>query len=1016
MKLPQLAISNHLFVLVLVTMVSGLGILSYLNMPRSEDPILDFPVYTILAVYPGASPEDLEQLVINPLEDALLEVEELTDVSTQIKEGVAVIKVEAEYGIDVNDKYDEISAAVNQVRGELPTELRTLEVKQQSPLDVVILQVALVSETASYHDLVTWAERLEDQLDQVPGIRSVDIVGHPTEELRIALDMEEMSRRNLSVHQVLGILSQNHQNLPGGELSSGGRSFVVRTSGSYHSVEQLRRTPVGGLGEHLVFLEDIATVGMEYETPTYLTRYQGRRAIFVSVTQQKEENILRIAEQMEARVAAFEQGLPDEIALSSVFKQGPAVKARINDFFLNLLQGILLVGAIVLMFLGMRNALIIMTVIPTSILMAIYLLDQTGYGLQQISIAGLVIALGLLVDNGIVVVENIHRFLREGYSPKEAAAKGTAEVGWAIVSSTATTVLAFLPMTQLGGGTGEFVISLPIIVMFSLGASLLLALTLSPLLGSRIMTLRAAQPNRLLLGLEQMVSRFYRPMLAVSLRRPWVIALIAVGSLAGGIALFPLVGVSFFPRADKPIILVDVDLPQGSSLEATDAVVREIEAHLDTFPRVLGYATNVGHGNPQIYYNVSPSQLAPQVAQIVVVLESWDSKRFPLAVKQLRQQFEAYPGARISVSDLKNGPPYDAPIAIKVVGENIAEIKRLSQQVEELIAEQEGIINLNNPLAVGSTQIQSRILPEKAGALGVSWLDVDLALRTTVAGHEVGTLTLDDGKEYPMILRMADHYPAKLSDLSRISVANAAGGQVPIRQVLRLDMTTASPRIDHFDGQRTNMVTADVDEGYNVTEITLDLIDQLDEIEWPAGYRYVVAGEYETQQESFGDLGSLLIVALFGILAVLVLQFRSIPQPFIVLSAIPLAFSGSIVALFLTGYSFSFLAFIGFTSLVGIVVNTSIILVDYANQLRLSGMSKQESIRKAAETRFLPILLTTMTTILGLLPLTLSGSDLWAPLGWTIIGGMVSSTLLTLLVVPVLYQALSVGDKAVAQS
>ncbi len=236
---------------------------------------------------------------------------------------------------------------------------------------------------------------------------------------------------------------------------------------------------------------------------------------------------------------------------------------------------------------------------------------------------------------------------------------------------------------------------------------------------------------------------------------------------------------------------------------------------------------------------------------------------------------------------------------------------------------------------------------------------------------------------------------------------NREGGQVPIRQVMKLGLETASPRIDHFDAQRTNMVTADVIEGYNVTEMTLEIITELDRIEWPAGYRYVVAGEFETQQESFGDLGGLLLVALLGILAVLVLQFRSIRQPLIVISAIPLAFSGSVVALFLSGYSFSFLAFIGFTSLVGIVVNTSIILVDYANKLRAEGKPVIESIQKAAETPFLPILMTTMTTIFGLLPLTLSGSDLWSPLGWTIIGGMVSSTILTLLVVPVLYKGLT---------
>lgn len=1007
MRLPQLAIKNHLFVLVLVAMATGLGILSYLDMPRSEDPSLEFPLYNIIAVYPGASPDDLEQLVVNPVEEVLNELEDITDMSTEINEGSAIISIEAEFDINVDDKYDEISQAVNRVRADLPDEVRQLDVKKVSPQDVIILQMALLSETSSFHDLVNWGERLEGRITQIDGIRSVEVTGAPEEEVRIALDMEEMSRRNISLNQVLQILSQNHSNLPGGELATSGRSFVVKTSGSYHSISDLKQTVVSSSTGHLVFLKDIARVHMEYEDPKYIARLDGQRAIYVSVTQQKGKNILTIDEEIEKQLLAFGAELPEEIRMAPVFRQAPAVETRVNDFFLNLLQGIFLVGAIIFLFLGARNAIIIMTVIPTSILMAIFFLDTADFGLQQISIAGLVIALGLLVDNGIVVVENIHRFIREGYSPMEAAAKGTSEVGWAIVSSTVTTVLAFLPMTQLGGGTGQFVLSLPVIVILSLTASLLLALTLSPLLSSQLMTAKAATPNRFLKGMESLIARGYRPILAYSLRKPWAVALLAVLSLAGSVALFPLVGVSFFPNADKPLIVVDIDLPKGASLDAAELVANEVETVLDTFPDVVSYATNIGKGNPQIYYNLIPKQFTPNYAQILVSLDHWDSEDFPATVKSLREKLEVYPGARISVSELKNGPPYEAPIAIKVVGENLTEIEHLSRQVEGIIGSRPGATNVDNPLAMGNTRLQANILAEKAGMLGVAWLDVDLALRTTIAGYELGAMTLDDGEEYPMMLRMADHYPAKISDLARISVMNGEGGQVPIRQVVQLGLETASPRIDHFDGQRTNMVTADVIEGYNVTEMTVAIMTELDQMDWPAGYRYVVAGEYETQQKSFGDLGGLLIVALLGILAVLVLQFRSIRQPLIVISAIPLAFSGSVVALFLSGYSFSFLAFIGFTSLVGIVVNTSIILVDYANQLRANGMSVGESIQKAAETRFLPILMTTMTTIFGLLPLTLSGSDLWSPLGWTIIGGMVSSTILTLLVVPVLYKGLT---------
>ncbi|MEL6135180.1 MAG: efflux RND transporter permease subunit, partial [Bacteroidota bacterium] len=341
---------------------------------------------------------------------------------------------------------------------------------------------------------------------------------------------------------------------------------------------------------------------------------------------------------------------------------------------------------------------------------------------------------------------------------------------------------------------------------------------------------------------------------------------------------------------------------------------------------------------------------------------------------------------------------------IKVRGDDLEMVKKLSEEVEQIISSESGTINTDNPLSLGLTNLKARINRAKAGMMGIQLVDIDLAVRTAVAGNELGILNTDAGQEYKMVARLDVDEQAYLSDLDKVSLQSITGSQVPLGQLVSMGFESGAAQIDHYNLQRANTLTADVKDGYSVTELTLQIIDRLDQMDWPSGYDYYVAGEYETQQESFGSLGQMLVIAILGILAVLILQFRSFSQPFIVLSAIPLAFSGSIIALFLTGYSFSFFAFIGFTSLVGIVVNTSIILVDYTNQLIAKGMEAQAALQKAAETRFTPILLTTITTISGLLPLTLTGSNLWAPLGWTIIGGMISSTLLTLLIVPMLYQ------------
>ncbi|MEL7529945.1 MAG: efflux RND transporter permease subunit [Bacteroidota bacterium] len=1009
MRLPKIAIENYQFVVVLIFMILSTGLISFFNMPRSEDPQLKFPGYTVLTVYPGTSPKDMEELIVDPLENAIKEVEDITDVNTRIEDGVAVIQIDAEFDVDVDDKYDEIVAQVSSVEQELPAGILALEVTKISPQEVKILQLAFVSPRASYSELQRQAEKLEDRFDQVQGVRDVEIEAYPEQEVRIALDLQKMAQLGIPIKQVMGTLQANHNNIPAGELDAGDYSFAIKTSGGYEAPRQLSNTVIGGGQGNIIHLRDVARVYMAYQDEQYLGRYQGDKAVFLSITQKAGENILQVNERVMATVAAFKEELPAHINMETVFAQAPAVESRINDFFGNLLQGIALVGLVIFLFLGFRNALIVSTVIPTSIIAAIYMLDLSGFALQQISIAGLVIALGLLVDNGIVVIENINRYLSEGAGLKEAAIKGTSEVGWALVSATATTVLSFFPMTQLGGGTGEFIQSLPLIVIFSLLASLVLALGFTPLLASK--WLKPASPNasltRIEKGMKSLIEKGYRPALQFSLRRPWLVLALALGSLVGSGALFPLVGVSFFPAADKPIVMVDIFTTQGSNLETTDEAAHWVESMLDTMPLVADYTTNVGHGNPRIYYNVIPERYNLRHAQLLVNLNEWDRKKMNAFLAELRQAFKAYPGARITVDEFKNGPPYAAPIEIKILGPETKVLTDLAAELEDVIALNPGTDNVDNPLRIPKTDLKVAVNRDKAGMLGVQLADIDLAVRTALTGTKIGTMSQENGEEYDMVLRMPVAKGKEISAFDRVYVPAVTGAQVPLRQLASLHFEPGPAKMNHYNFQRTAVVTADVVEGFNTTEVTLALIEALAEIELPKGYSFYIGGEYETQQDSFGDLGQMLIVALLGIFAVLILQFRSFMQPFIVFSAIPLAFGGSILALFLSGYSFSFMAFVGFTSLVGIVVNTSIILVDYTNQLRRQGMALREAIQKASETRFTPILLTTLTTIFGLLPLTLTNSALWSPLGWTIIGGMISSTVLSLLMVPVLYQWLS---------
>ena len=1005
MKLPEISIKNAQFVLILVIMALLVGFMSFLHMPRSEDPALTFPRYIVVAIYPGTSPEDMEELVVDPLEEAIHEVEEIDEIITTISEGLAVIRADAAFGVDIDAIYDKVLREINNVRGDLPKDLYSLDTRVASPQDVAIMQMALVSEEAPYNRLLDYADILKDKLEAQNGVRTVEIEAYPEEQVRVSLDFQKMSNLNISLSQVIGILQQNNANIPGGEVDAGSKSFSIQTSGSYKDIDEIGSTVVNSDGEKLVYLRDIADVRFDYADDLHIGRHNGKKSVFLVVTKDKESNIIELTGRLHGMMDAFQSQMPSDVQLLTAFEQAPAVAGRINDFFINLMQGVALVGVIIFLFLGWRPAVIICTVIPISVMIAIGVLDFSGYALQQISIASLVIALGLLVDNGIVVTENIQRFEKMGMNATEAAIKGTGEVGFAVIASTITTLLSFFPLTLMQSGPGEFLRTLPLTVIYTLTASLILALTFTPIVAARFLKASAKKKSG---PIDNLMSNFrdnwYLPSLQTALKYPGRFIAGSAIALIGCFALFPVVGVSFFPTADKPLLLIEVDTPYGTSLTRTDAAVRFVENVLDSVDFVRDYTSNTGKGNPQIYYNRIPKELNKNHGQVIVNFAEWNPEKFYATLAHLREKFATYPGAEITFSELKNGPPFAAPIEIKILGDDLDKMRESSFELERIIRETPGTLNVINPFARRKTDLKVAINRDKAGMIGLPVNDIDLAVRASLTGVTVDELTMRDGDNYPLVVRLPFDEKPGIEDFEKVYLTTRTGAQVPLKQVANIQFESGIAQFGRYNQRRSVAVTADVFDADKTKQITEAIIERLPEIQLPEGSEFYIAGEYETQQESFGDLGQLLLVALLSIFAVLVAQFRSLIQPVVIFSAIPLAFTGCILALFFTGWTFSFFAFVGFTSLVGIVVNNSIILVDYTNQLIRGGTPLREALETACQTRFQPIVLTSVTTILGLLPLTLTNTSLWSPLGWTIIGGMVSSTFLTLVIVPILYK------------
>jgi len=1006
MKILEFPVRNHQFTVIFFMMLVALGVSSWSAIPRTENPPLDFPSFSIVAVYPGAGPQDLERLVVREVEERLDGLDHVDQINSSIEDGVAVVFVQFESDQDPDERYGEVLREMNALRPELPEELVRFSVEDQTTLNVAIAQLALVSETLPYHELDELAESLEDRLAALPGVREAERWGVPERRVDVSLDLGRLAELRLPPSQVMQAIASESSDIPAGSVDAGGRRFNVRASGSYESLDQVASTVVRAGDGQLLRVGDLADVRWGYADSTYRARYDGRRAAFVTVTQQDGWNVGVVRDAVWDELDDFERTLPSDVTLERGFDQAQNVARRLGRLQEDFAIAILLV-AITLLPLGLRSAGIVMVSIPLSLAIGVTLLHLTGYTLNQLSIVGAVIALGLLVDDSIVVVENITRFLREGRTRREAAVEATKQIAVAVLGATATLVFAFVPLLFLPGGSGDFIRSLPLAVVYTVLASLVVSLTIIPWLSS--MMLKDHQPEgggRVFRAFEGAIHKTYAPVLERALARPRTTLALAGVFVAGGLALVPAVGFSLFPKAETPQFIVNITAAEGSSIDVTDRAARFAEAVLSERPEVRAVFTSVGRDNPTIYYNVIPRRESPSTGQLFVLLDAYDPDRTPLLLDSLRSELAEYPAARLEVLEFEQGPPIDAPIAMRLEGPDLDTLRVLAAEVESVMAATPGTRYVNNPVRLQRTDLRVRIDRDKAGLLGIPTVEIDRTLRLGLEGLEAGVLREPSGEARDVVVRLASAGRPGPDAFDRVYVASMGGTLTPLRQIADVHFETQVPEIQRVDRRRSVTVTSFVRTGYVTDRVTRDVLSGLEEVELPSGYDIVPAGEIESREESFGGVGSAVIVAMFMILAILVLEFGTFRSTLIVASVIPLGIVGGIVALFLVGETLSFTATIGFVALIGIEIKTSILLVDFTNHLRREGVELEEAIRRAGEVRFVPILLTAMTAIGGLTPLALQGEALYAPLAWVIMGGLVASTFLGRIVTPVLYKLL----------
>ncbi|RDC54476.1 AcrB/AcrD/AcrF family protein [Pedobacter chinensis] len=1007
MKISEYAVKNYQFTLIMVLMVLALGITTIFNMPRSEDPDMNAPNYPVVVVYPGASPKDMEELVVKPLEKKIYGLDDIKSIKTTIRDGLAVIFVEYKYAVNVDDKYQELVREVNSERANLPQEIYSMEVQKVSPSDVNVLQIALISENASRDKLKSKAEDLQDELEKIPYLKNVEIMGLPDQLVRVDLNLEKLAQLHLPVTFIVNAIQSEVANIPGGSVNAGTKSFNIKTSGNYQDIDEIKNTIVfSGNGKNTA-LKDVANVYFDYSQEKDITRLNGFRCVFVVAAQKSGGNITNAQKAYLPVIENFKKTLPANIDQQLMFDQADNVNNRLGGLGADFLIAILLV-LVTLLPLGTRASLVVMVSIPLSLAIGVILLSVLGFSLNQLSIVGLVVSLGLLVDDSIVVVENIERWMREGHSRLDATLKATSQIGMAVMGCTATLVIAFMPLMFLPEASGEFIRSLPVAVICSVIASMLVALTVVPFLSSKLLKPHAdVNGNVFLRTLQKIIHGSYSKLLDKALAKPILTIVIALGIFAGSILLIPVIGFSLFPASEKPQFLINISTPLQSNLKYTDSITRQIEKELKAIPEVKYFASNVGKGNPRIYYNVLPQNERTDFAELFVLLQpDIRSDRKIEIIEMLRKKWTPYPGAKVEVKDFEQGQPIISPVEVRLLGDNLDTLRSLAAKVEGMLLKTQGTIYVNNPLKNLKSDIKVDINKEKAQALGIATINIDRTVRMAVAGLEVGKFLnpKSTGDDYSILLTTSRPSYPDLSVFNNLYINNNQGTSIPLLQVASLKLETSPLSINHHNKTRTISVNSFVQKGFLNDKVIQDVEAQMQNIKLPGGYTFEMGGEVESRNQSFGGFGSILLVTLFMFIAVLVLEFKTFKSTLIVLSVIPLGIVGAVLALMVTGNSLSFVATIGIVALAGIEVKNTILLVDFTNQLRSEGMPLNQAIEEAGEIRFLPIILTTFTAIGGLLPIALSSNPLISPLAIVMIGGLISSTLLSRIVTPVVYK------------
>jgi CzcA family heavy metal efflux pump len=1022
MIINQTAVKRQTTVLALLLLIVIVGVYCYITLPRESFPDITIPYVFVTTTYEGVSPADMETLITIPIERKLKGLADTEEITSTSAEGVSTVAVKFLPSVDIDDALRKVKDKVDEAKQDLPEALpNDPTVAEVNFQDMPIIRVVL-SGPFSLRRLKVFSEEFEDRIESVPGVLETELYGGLEREIHVEFDLDRIRAYNMPFSSLLTAVDKSNVNLPGGSMDIGQGKYLVRIPEDFKHPAEIFSIVAFVRDGKPVYLRDVAMITDSYKDQVSLSRINGQPCVTLGVKKRTGENIVKVADEVKKAVEELQPLMPPSLKVDLTSDQSADVRLMLRDLENNILTGLVLVLAVILIFIGGRSAIFVALAIPYSMFLTFILLTGLDISLNQIVLFSLILALGMLVDNGIVIVENIYRHMQEGMSREEAARVGTDEVAWPVITSTLTTLGAFIPMLFWPGIMGEFMGYLPKTLILALSSSLFVALVINPVLSSRYQTAKLSSG----LGEGEDVrnlpmpfgKRLYYRLLTWSLDHRLVVVGTSVLLLLGSVASFGMfgAGTEFFPESDPRRANVTIKAPVGTNLNAADQLTKQVETIVDEYQDIKHVITNVGTAGGNVF---SGGGSGTHLSQIALDFKDFKDRATPSpeTIKEIRVKvLAAIKGAEVQVEKEEEGPPTGEPINLEIAGKDLDMLGDLTAKVRANIADIPGLTDLKDNYVKGKPEIRVEVDKEKAALLGLDTYTIAYTVKTAINGAKVGVYR--EGKdEYDIVAKLPEKDRQSVEGLKRLTVSGAQGEPIPLTSLAEIKLTSGLGSINRKDQQRVVTISGN-NSGRLANDIIVDINARLSKMDWPRGYTYRFTGEQEEQAKAQAFLSKAFAATIFIIMLILMTQFNSLVYPMIVMTSVLLSLIGVFLGLIVTGMPFGvIMTGIGVISLAGVVVNNAIVLIDYYLQLRARGLSARQALETAGLVRFRPVLLTAITTILGLVPMATGvsfdfigfaleigseSSQWWSPMAVAVIFGLGVATMLTLVVVPVL--------------